>query len=213
MKSHAHTRAQVAGSKGRPQYHPQESRAHARHPLLPPSATADGTVQLLRFDGGRVWSAQPGGGGALSLDWGPGIAAARAPGDGSSAPSGSGGGGEGQESSGSGGRSLLAVGSMDGSVCVLNAATGALLARARPHSKYVVRAAFGPCGGGLLATASFDQTCCLLRLVESSSGDGGGNGEVGAGSGWGLQVVRQVCCEGAHMAPQSAASRARPARC
>ena len=72
---------------------------------------------------------------------------------------------------------------MDGSVTILDANTGAALAACRPHSKYVVRAAFDPRGGAAIATASFDQSCCLLRLA--------GSGAAGAEA-LSLEVVRQV---------------------
>ncbi|KIZ03323.1 hypothetical protein MNEG_4639 [Monoraphidium neglectum] len=69
---------------------------------------------------------------------------------------------------------------MDGSVTVLDADSGAVLAGSRPHTKYVVRACFDPLAGGVIATASFDQSCCLLRLVA------------GAAGGLELQLMRQV---------------------
>jgi hypothetical protein len=96
---------------------------------------------------------------------------------------------------------------MDGSVHVLHAATGELLASAKPHSKYVVAASWAPVlltateqqqqqqqqqeqeqGKQLIATASYDSTCCLLRLVSSST-DGSSRGT----SGLALEVVQQVC--------------------
>jgi hypothetical protein len=94
------------------------------------------------------------------------------------------------------GARLLVVGSMDGSVTVLDASTGAMLAACRPHAKYVVRAAPDPCGGGGIATASFDQTCCLLRLAGPAGGGDGGSCSGGEGAeapvSLRLDVVRQV---------------------
>lgn len=149
-------------------------------PTLPLSK-ADGTVKLLRFDGSEVWSMPVASGGALCLDWSPFITSAAAS---SSGAAGEGAGGAPPARAGGEGpgwrRALLVVGSMDGSVTVLDADTGGALASARPHSKYVVRAALDPWGGAAIATASFDQSCCLLRLAE---------GEAGALR---LEVVRQV---------------------
>ncbi|KAI8468292.1 MAG: quinon protein alcohol dehydrogenase-like superfamily [Monoraphidium minutum] len=160
------------------------------------AGAADGCVKLLRFDGSVVWSARVASGGALSLDWSPCVAAAaeREPAEaGAAGPPGGarqpeGAGGSGVRAAGQRGarsaaprRPLLVVGSMDGSVSVLDAETGAALASARPHAKYVVRAAVDPGGRGVIATASFDQSCCLLRL------EGGAGGEALR-----LEVVKQV---------------------
>jgi hypothetical protein len=111
---------------------------------------------------------------------------------------------------------------MDGSVHILHAATGQLLASAKPHSKYVVAADWAPVlvkptamlqqqqqqqqqnqqqgeqegkkhsqqqfegGEQLLATASYDSSCCLLRLVVGSGNCNGSQEE------FALEVVQQV---------------------
>ncbi|GFR50819.1 hypothetical protein Agub_g13077, partial [Astrephomene gubernaculifera] len=72
---------------------------------------------------------------------------------------------------------LVAVGGMDGRVTVLYGPTGATLAAVQPHSKYVVRVAWGAPPPPppvpqqqqqqpllLLATASTDETVAVLRL-------------------------------------------------
>jgi hypothetical protein len=148
---------------------------------------ADGTVHLLRFDGTKVWSTAVASGGALSLEWSPDVTAPEASGGSSAAAAAQ------QRQRQPRGPCLL-VGSMDGSVSVLDAETGGLLAAAKPHTKYVVRAAFDPRGGGHIATASFDQSSCLLRLEKAEAGSSGG----GAGDQQQQQpplrlaVVRQV---------------------
>lgn len=146
------------------------------------TGSADGMVHLLRFDGGVEWSTHVASGGALSLEWSPGVTQAA---------------GSAAEQSPAGtsldGRRLAVVGSMDGSVSILDADTGKLLCSIKPHAKYVVRATFDPRpGSNLIATASFDQTCCLLRLVEGSGGDAGA-----ATGGIELEMIRQVHHTGA----------------
>lgn len=113
-------------------------------------------------------------------------------------------------------RCLLLAGCMDGSVHVLHAATGQVLASAKPHSKYVVAASWAPVllqpadtqqqqqqeeGEQLIATASYDSSCCLLRLVCSTGGGGSSssgcenNNDPAASSQqheWALEVVQQV---------------------
>ena len=177
------------------------------------TGAADGTVQLTTFAGARVWRTAVASGGAVSLEWSPAAfareaGAGAAVGAGAEAAAGASGENEGAAPSQpppvqqryAGGRALLAVGSMDGSVTLLDAATGGIVGAARPHSKYVVRAAFAPSGAPALATASYDGSCCLLRIVASEvADDGGGSGDDGGGGGGGgegarlrLEVVRQA---------------------
>lgn len=102
---------------------------------------------------------------------------------------------------------------MDGSVHVLHAATGHLLASAKPHSKYVVAATWAPkllspaqpelqhcekeqqTRQQLIATASYDSSCCLLRLVGSSSSGSSASSsqEQQQQQQLSLEVVEQVC--------------------
>jgi len=101
---------------------------------------------------------------------------------------------------GTGSESLLAAGSMDGSVTLLAAASGEVLATERPHNKYVQRVRWSP-SGTLLATASSDHSMALLRLsasgrgaLTSDSGQGCAGCEAVTTSGtcWSLTIVRQV---------------------
>jgi hypothetical protein len=100
---------------------------------------------------------------------------------------------------------------MAGSVHVLSADDGALLCTIRPHTKYVVAAAWAAAAAGghrsggsssssssaeastgseLIATASYDGTVCLLKLVV-----GGGEGAQRDQAGQpllSLEVLQQV---------------------
>ena len=96
------------------------------------------------------------------------------------------------------GSCIVAAGCMDGSVAVLDAVGGVLLARATPHRKYVVAASWAP-GGRHLVTASWDQSYAVLRLQRRSGGAGDGSGEGGDAAGWWvgeweLVVVHQEQC-------------------
>jgi hypothetical protein len=110
---------------------------------------------------------------------------------------------------------LLLAGCMDGSVHILHAATGRVLASAKPHSKYVVGADWAPvlvttsegqqqqqqqqqegagtvrqAGEQLIATASYDSSCCVLRVVpggSSSSSSSGSSAAQGPEEGAGAQ--------------------------
>lgn len=97
---------------------------------------------------------------------------------------------------------LLLAGCMDGSVHVLHAAAGRIMASAKPHSKYVVGASWAPAllvsrqqqqkeapGQQLIATSSWDSSCCLLQLVRNQSSQDGQQQQQQLS----LHVVQQVC--------------------
>ncbi len=71
---------------------------------------------------------------------------------------------------------------MDGSVAILDAETGAVLATAKPHTKYLVHAQWSP-DGGHIATASYDQTMALLQVTMDAGSSSGAPD---------IELVRQV---------------------
>lgn len=101
---------------------------------------------------------------------------------------------------------MLLAGCMDGSVHLLHAATGQLLVSAKPHSKYVVAAAWAPMlltacerpaqqqqqqqGEQLIATAAYDSTCCLLRVVTNHNSSSSSSST--SQQSFALEVVQQV---------------------
>ncbi|KAI3436853.1 hypothetical protein D9Q98_006263 [Chlorella vulgaris] len=106
------------------------------------TGSSDGTVTVVGYDGSLMRSMQAGTSGVLCL-----------------ALAGNGAGsGEGEGSS-----SLVAAGCMDGSVAVLDAASGTLQARCQPHRKYVVAAAWAA-DGRHLVTGSWDHSYAVHRL-------------------------------------------------
>jgi WD40 repeat protein len=62
----------------------------------------------------------------------------------------------------------VVVGSMDGSVSMLDGRSGALLHSARPHRKYVVAAKWAP-GGSSFVTGAWDEA---VMVHECSGGVG-----------------------------------------
>lgn len=78
---------------------------------------------------------------------------------------------------------LLAVGCMDGSVCLVDAAHPAaprLVCSAQPHRKYVVAAKWAPSGRHLVC-ASWDETFSVLRAEQPPSGGSGACSSSGSG--------------------------------
>lgn len=137
------------------------------------TGSADGGVRLLSYGGALVGMVQAGPSGVLCL--------AAHPGGGPLT-----GGGGGGESPG-----LVAAGCMDGSIALLDLSStssgadgggaASVLARASPHRKYVVAAAWDP-SGACLATASWDHSFAVHRLQRSGDARQGG----AAGGGWEL---------------------------
>ncbi len=56
----------------------------------------------------------------------------------------------------------LLVGSMDGSVSILDAEDGTVLGATKAHSKYCVQATWNSSGTGFV-TASWDQSLCIYE--------------------------------------------------
>lgn len=84
------------------------------------------------------------------------------------------------------GPSLLAAGSMDGSLSILDASTGSCLCTHKTHSKYLIRVVWVP-GQALCVTASQDQSVAVHRFVAAAAGDEG-QGEL-RGT---LELLKQV---------------------
>ncbi|KAL4426975.1 hypothetical protein ABPG77_009536 [Micractinium sp. CCAP 211/92] len=166
--------------------HPANITALACWPAARQFATgsADGSVRLLGYDGALLRSVQAGSSGVLCLAAQPGGGPCSASSHGGASSSGGVGDGPG----------LVAAGCMDGSIAVLDLSSicsgteggsdAGVLARASPHRKYVVAAAWDP-SGCYLATASWDHSFAVLRLQRSSDGRRGG----GTGTGWELATV------------------------
>lgn len=57
---------------------------------------------------------------------------------------------------------FLLAGSMDGTVAVLDAEDGTVLAKSKPHAKYCVRVAWAPSSAHVLS-ASWDSTVVVQR--------------------------------------------------
>jgi hypothetical protein len=106
------------------------------------TGSSDGTVTVVGYDGSLTRSMQAGTSGVLCLALA-----------GNSAGSGV----------GEGSSSLVAAGCMDGSIAVLDAASGTLQARCQPHRKYVVAAAWAA-DGRHLVTGSWDHSYAVHRL-------------------------------------------------
>lgn len=132
------------------------------HQRLAISGGSDGSVAVFGYDGGLRRSIAAASSGVLSL------ALQRR--DSS----------EGGDSSSSGSSMVVAAGCMDGSVLVLDAGTGDVLARSTPHRKYVVACRWAP-DGRHLVTAAWDNSFAVHRLQRCSGGGGGG--------GWQLEQV------------------------
>lgn len=84
------------------------------------------------------------------------------------------------------GPSLLAAGSMDGSLSILDASTGSCLCTHKTHNKYLIRVVWVP-GQALCVTASQDQSVAVHRFVAAAAG-AEGQGEL-RGT---LELVKQV---------------------
>ncbi|KAL6764979.1 WD40-repeat-containing domain protein [Haematococcus lacustris] len=146
------------------------------------TGSGDGVVRRLSWQGELVWASGVGQGGVLCLDLHPsctgsGVAVDVATGQDVAAPSPDLGHEEGSaaatQPTGEAAPScpLLAAGSMDGSVSLLDLTTGTCLTAARVHLKYLVRVVW--CGAELLATCSHDQHVGLHAV--SVAGQGGGS--------------------------------------
>eukprot|EP00199_Chlamydomonas_sp_CCMP681_P002158 CAMPEP_0119103270 /NCGR_PEP_ID=MMETSP1180-20130426/1744_1 /TAXON_ID=3052 ORGANISM="Chlamydomonas cf sp, Strain CCMP681" /NCGR_SAMPLE_ID=MMETSP1180 /ASSEMBLY_ACC=CAM_ASM_000741 /LENGTH=419 /DNA_ID=CAMNT_0007087725 /DNA_START=55 /DNA_END=1314 /DNA_ORIENTATION=+ len=109
------------------------------------TGSGDGIVRRVGFDASLFWATPVGSGGALCLDLHPHLTSAS------------------WDQAEAGGVSsclpchVVAVGSMDGSLSLLHAYTGQLLASDRSHLKYVVRVAWAG-DGQHLVTCSHDQS-------------------------------------------------------
>ncbi|PRW32536.1 WD40 repeat isoform B [Chlorella sorokiniana] len=136
------------------------------------TGSSDGSVAVLGYDGTLHRSIAASSSGVLCLALRRG---SRQGGSGSSGRH------SGSDSSG-GAPSLVVAGCMDGSVVLLDADSGQVLASARPHRKYCVSCAWSP-DGCHLVTGAWDETFAVHRL-ERGSGSGGGSG-----SGWELQQI------------------------
>jgi hypothetical protein len=104
--------------------------------------------------------------------------------------------------SGSGpGQGLVAAGSMNGSVALLDSSTGTVLGSSKPHSKYVVAVAWSSCSQ-YLATASYDHSLTIQAVAVCGEDAAGCSNEAGSSSGAGgvsepgdrvqLRLIRQV---------------------
>ena len=64
----------------------------------------------------------------------------------------------------------LLVGTMDGSISILDAEEGHVLCTIKAHTKYCVQASWNPLGTGFV-TASWDQSLCIYEWPASKGGE------------------------------------------
>ena len=64
----------------------------------------------------------------------------------------------------------LLVGTMDGSISILDAEEGHVLWTTKAHAKYCVQALWNPSGTGFV-TASWDQSLCVYEWPASRGGE------------------------------------------